>query len=176
MTEGLEPVPQARTSFVHRLVGAATLHVPTYEEIEHDKDATLQAALVILLVGLSSGFGTRHFDVSGLVSDVVARYFVWFVWAVITWAIGTKIFEGTADLGEMLRTLGFCFAPGLLYILGAIPILDYFIRTVIFLWIAVAAVVAVRQALDVSTEKALGTVLAGVAVYIILEFVRLSLF
>jgi hypothetical protein len=176
MTEASEPVPYARTSFVHRMVGAATLHVPTYEEIEHDRSATLQAALVVFLAALASAFGSSRFDLLGVLDKLANAYFQWVAWAVITWAVGTKIFEGTADLGEMLRTLGFCFAPGLLYILGAIPILDYFIRTVIFLWIAVAAVVAVRQALDVSTEKALGTVLAGVAVYIILEFVRLSLF
>lgn len=176
MTEAFEPVPHARTSFAHRVVGAATLHVPTYEEIEHDRGALLQAAIVVFLASLSWSFGVGHFDLPGILSELVTRYFQWFAWAAITWAIGTRIFEGTAEIGEMLRTLGFCFAPGLLYVLSAIPILGYFIRTAVFLWIGVAAVVAVRQALDVSTEKAIGTVLAGVVVYLILEFLRLFLF
>lgn len=172
MTEPSEPVPHAGTSFTHRVVGAATLHAAAFEEIEHDRNATLQAAIVVFLASLSWSLGLRHFELSQLVADLITRFFQWVAWAAITWVVGTKIFQGTADLGELLRTLGFVHTPGLLYVLSAIPVLGYFVRVALALWIVVAAVIAIRQALDVTTAKALGIALAGLAVYVGLQVLR----
>ncbi len=172
MTQPSEPVPYARTSFTHRIVGAATLHVPTFEEIEHDRGANLQAVIVVLLVSLSSSFGLRHFGVSELLGDLTSRTFQWLLISAITWAVGTKIFEGTADFTEMVRVLGFVQAPGLLYLLGAIPILGSFVFLAVSVWVLIAGVIAIRQALDVTTGKALAIVLACAVVYAAAEVLR----
>jgi len=85
------------------------------------------------------------------VAAVVGGIVGWFLWAVVTWLIGTRLLPepGTsADLGQMLRTIGFSAAPGLLNVLGIIPLLGLLVSFVAAVWQLVAMVVAVRQALD----------------------------
>jgi hypothetical protein len=91
----------------------------------------------------------------------VAQILGWLLWAGITYLIGTKIFAGTATWGELLRTLGFAQAPGILYLAALLPILGGTVRFVVGIWMLVAGVIAVRQALDFSTGKAVMTVLIG---------------
>lgn len=53
-----------------------------------------------------------------------------------------------ADHRELLRTLGFASAPGVLRLLGSIPGLTVVVFGVTNVWMLVAMVLAVRQALD----------------------------
>jgi hypothetical protein len=75
----------------------------------------------------------------------------WAAGAFVLLLVGTKLLPGRntqADFGQVLRTAGFAQAIGLFGILGAIPLLGYLIRVVIWIWVLVAMIVAVRQALD----------------------------
>lgn len=148
-------------SFTERMIGAATLSVPIYEEVEHDHTATGQAAGVVALVALASAIGEIDAGVANMVGGVVSSFVMWVVWSAITLFIGTKVFDGTADMGEMLRTLGFAHSIGVLKVVGIIPILGWIAYLVASLWMLVCGVVAVRQALDFTTGKALGTVFLG---------------
>ena len=86
----------------------------------------------------------------------------WLIWAGVTYLIGAKLLGGTATWGELVRTLGFAQAPGVLSVLGIIPVVGGVVRFAVTIWILIAGVIAIRQALDVSTEKAVLTaVLAG---------------
>ena len=75
--------------------------------------------------------------------------------------IGDWLLGGTSTWGELLRTLGFAHAPGLLFVVGIVPFVGWVAKPIIGIWMLAAGVVAVRQALDFSTGKALGTVLLG---------------
>lgn len=79
----------------------------------------------------------------------------------MTYFVGTRFFGGTADWGELLRTIGFAQSPGVLYVLGIIPILGGLVRFAVMIWILVAGVIAIRQALDFSTGKAVLTAVLG---------------
>ncbi len=149
------------SSFTERMVGAATLSVPIYEELEHDREATGQAAAVVAIVAAAAAIGSYHWGPIWVAGAIVAQFVGWFVWAAITLFIGTRLFGGTADMGEMLRTLGFAQAPGVLAVVGIVPILGWVALPVIAIWTLVAGVVAVRQALDFDTGKAVGTVFFG---------------
>ncbi len=149
------------SSFTERMVGAATLSVPIYEELEHDREATGQAAAVVAIAAAAAAIGSYHWGPIGVAGAIVAQFVGWFVWAAITLFIGTRLFGGTADMGEMLRTLGFAQAPGVLAVVGIVPILGWAALPVIAIWTLVAGVVAVRQALDFDTGKAVGTVFFG---------------
>lgn len=94
----------------------------------------------------------------GVISAVVG----WFVWAVTTTFIGTRIFNGTTDVGEMLRVLGFAQAPR---VIGVIP----FLGPVAAVWVLVASVVAIREGLDFTTSRAVGTAIGGWLVWLILQ-------
>jgi len=145
------------TSMVRRMIGAATLDVATYEEVEHDTTATMQAGFVVVLAAVAQGVASPV----GVISGVVGSLIGWLAMAGLTYFIGTRLFKGTATWGELLRTLGFATAPGILYIVGIIPILGWLATLVIMLWVLVAVVIAIRQALDVTTGKAVLTGLLG---------------
>ncbi len=154
------------TSFTQRIIGAATLDVHTYEEIEHDRNATGQAAGVVAIAAAASAIGALGPAGGSLIGGTITAFVGWAVCAGVTLAIGTWLFGGTADLGEMLRTLGFANAPGILYIFGFLPFLGGLIGLVVLPWMLACGVVAIRQALDFSTGKAIATALIGLLPYI----------
>ncbi len=148
-------------SLVSRMKGAATLDVATYEDVEHDTTATGQAATVVVIAAVAQAIGLFSLGPIVMVSGAVGALFGWLVWAGITYVIGEKLFHGTATWGELLRTLGFAQAPGVLLVLGIVPFLGGLISVAVGIWILVAGIVAVRQALDFSTGKAIITVFLG---------------
>lgn len=155
-------------SLADRMVGAAFLNVDTYEEVEHDESATGQAATVVLMVAVASGIGGLGLGAGGAVRSAVASIGGWLLWAGITWLVGTKLFNGTATWGELLRTLGFASTPSLLLVFGIIPILGWPIVAIAALWGLVTGFIAVRQALDFGNGKTLATVVVGWLCYVVL--------
>ncbi len=153
-------------SFVQRMIGAAKLDVPTYEEVEHDKSATAQAALVVVLAAIATGIGVMAGGSLQLfVMAAIAALIGWVIWAAIIWLVGTKLLpeaQTEADIGQLLRTLGFASSPGLLRVLGFIPIIGGLVFAVVQVWMLITMVIAVRQALDYnSTWRAVGVCLIG---------------
>jgi hypothetical protein len=162
------------SSFAERIIGAATLNVKIYEEVEADTTATMQAMAVVLMSSVASGiWSIFHGGITTILFSLVG----WFIWAILIFVIGTKLLpepQTKADVGELLRTTGFATAPGMLHILGFIPLFGSLIKFIVFVWMLVAMVIAVRQALDYqSTGRAIGVCLIGWAVYILLSFVLL---
>jgi hypothetical protein len=148
--------------FTERMMGAATLDIATYEEVEHDQTATGQAAGVVALVAIASAIGSYGMGgVYGSLGQLVSAFIGWVVWSAVTLLIGTKVFGGTADMGEMLRTLGFAQSVGVIKVLGIVPLLGWIAALAAGIWMLVCGVVAVRQALDFTTGKAIGTVILG---------------
>jgi hypothetical protein len=159
--------PGAHRSLVERMKGAAMLDASVYEEVEADRGATGQAAAVVAIVAVCAAIGSYgHGGGKGVIGAIIAAFIGWLLWAGLTYVIGTKLFGGTADMGEMLRTLGFAQSPGVLGILGFIPILGWLVGIVVWIWTTVAAVVAIRQALDFDTGKAVATaVISAVVIF-----------
>jgi hypothetical protein len=158
-------------ALVDRMVGAAFLSVDAYEEVEHDADATLQAAGVVAMVAVAGAIGASPLGLLGAGRAAVAHLVGWLVWAGITYLVGDKLLGGTATWGEMLRTLGFAQAPGILLVLGIIPLLGTPIVFFVGLWMLVAAFIAIRQALDFGNGKTLATVLLGWLAYMVLQVI-----
>jgi hypothetical protein len=158
-------------SLGERMVGAAKLDVGTYEEVEADTTATPQALIVVVLSALAAGIGSfSDGGITTVLAITLGALVGWFVWAGLTYFIGTKVLpepETKADMGQLLRTTGFAQAPGLLRVLGIIPMLGGLISLVASVWMLVAFVIAVRQALDYrSTGRAVGVCLIGFLVYL----------
>ncbi len=167
-------------SFTDRMIGAARLDVRTYEEVEADTSATSQAMGVVLLSSLAGGIGSVGLGAGGLggvVAGGLGALISWVAWAFLTYIIGTRLLpepQTRADIGEMMRTLGFSQSPGLLRIFGSIPGVGALVLAIVSIWMLVAMVIAVRQALDyTSTGRAVGVCLVGwvVAVVITVIFV-----
>ena len=158
-------------TLVQRMIGAAKLDVATYEEVEADKGATGQAMAVVVLSAAAGGIGAIDIGgVRGFAQVALLGILAWFVWALLTWFVGTKLLpepETKSDMGELLRTIGFSATPGLLRVLGGIPIAGPLINFLAVVWMLIAMVVAVRQALDFrSTLRAMIVCILGFMVYI----------
>lgn len=152
--------------FVDRMIRAAKLDVHLYEEVEADRRSMGQAMGVVLLSSLAGGIGfMQEAGLMGLVIGTVGSLLGWYVWAFMTYLIGTKLLpepQTHADHGELLRTIGFSSSPGLIRVFGIIPGLSGFVNLLAGVWMLVAMVIAVRQALDYqSTYRAIGVCLIG---------------
>lgn len=151
-----------KKSFTERMIGAAMLDVETYEEVEHDLDGTMQAAGVVVLVAVCSAIGALGSGGAGVIGGAIGALLTWGLWSGLTFLIGTRVFGGTATWGEMLRTIGFAQVPGVLYLLKIVPLVGGLVGLVAGVWTLIAGVIAIRQALDVDTGKAILTTLLSV--------------
>lgn len=171
---------------VSRMIRAAMLDESLYEEVETDPAATSQALIVLIVASVCSGIGSGlkplifgssplevrllRFGIDLAVGGLLALL-VWGVWSFVTYFVGTSIFGGTATYEELLRCIGFSDSPGILSVLSFIPVLGPLISFIASIWILIAMVVAVRQALDFSTGKAILTCIIGFIAYIIVWIV-----
>jgi len=161
------------------MVRAAKLDSSLYEEVEKDATATNQAILVVVIASVFSGIGSAVGGpmgglAVGLVVGVITALVGWFIWSFITYFIGTRVFKGPqteATYGQLLRCIGFSDSPLLLGILGFIPLLGGIISFIASIWALVAMIIAVRQALDFSTGRAVATCIVGFIVLIMISAV-----
>ena len=153
--------PGPSNSFVQRLIGAAALDAAIYEEVEADRTATGQALLVVILSSVAAGVGARGFGGASpgtMVFMTIGALLGWAAWALVTLQVGGRLMpepQTRVDMGELLRTIGFANAPGLLRVFGIIPSVSKPAFAIAAVWMLLAMMVAVRQALDyTSTSRA----------------------
>lgn len=163
-----------------RMLRAAKLDPHLYEEVEADATAMNQAMLVVVLSSVAAGIGSAGMiGHPNLILSAIGTLIGWYIWAFLTYWIGTKLLpekETKTDYGQMLRTIGFSSAPGILRVLGIIPFLTNLVFTVTGIWMLVAMIIAVRQALDYqSTARAVGVCVIGWLIQLVLMAVLLSL-
>ena len=168
----------SKNSFNNRIIRATMLDSNLYEEVEADKGALGQAITIVVLSSIAAGIGLyKTGGFNGIITGTVASLISWYVWAYLTYFIGTKFLpepQTEADLGELLRTIGFSSSPGLLRVFYFVPGIGALVYLISSFWMLIAMIIAVRQALDYnSTLRAVGVCVIG---YIIQIFVLVVLF
>jgi hypothetical protein len=165
-------------TFLRRVTGAALLNAQAYEEVEADRSATTQAMAVVLLSSLAAGVGAvGPLDArpAALAGVSLLAFAVWVVWAVLTLQIGTRIMPSErtqADVGQLLRVTGFATAPGIARVAGVIPGMTTLVFAATLVWMLMAMIVAVRQALDyTSTLRAFAVCALGLVLSLGFAFV-----
>ena len=166
--------------FINRIYRAIKIDVDLYEEVEADKNATLQAAAVVVISSLAAGVGALHLGASNFLMAPILSLLSWYIWAYLIYIVGVKIFKDPntdSNHGELLRTIGFSSAPGIIRVFGFTPEL----MTVTFVgsafWMLACMVVAVRAALDYrSLWKALGVVVVAWLIQAFALFIILASF
>jgi Yip1 domain len=172
-----------KPSLIDRMVRAAKLDSNLYEEVEADKGANGQAFTVVLIASIASGLGggiaaiisgdSGIWFLWGLLIGIGTGIVGWLIWSLLAYLLGTTIFKGPeteADYGQLIRTIGFSNTPRLLSFFSFIPFLGGVISFVAFVWALVAGVIAIRQALDFSTWRAIGTCIVGWLIYTLIVF------
>lgn len=172
--------------YLQKLYRAIILDTELYEEVEADKTLTRQAMMTVALIAIIEG--VFHLGVGsngpiiGLSQAVLGSITRWFLWAFFIAFVGTRILpepETDSDTGELLRTLGFAYAPGIFYIFSSVPIIGFLVQLVVPLWQLASMTVAVRQALDFSsTTRAVGVCVVAffLAILALLLFIAFTSF
>ncbi|RJP59463.1 MAG: hypothetical protein C4549_02315 [Deltaproteobacteria bacterium] len=168
------------TSLKDRIIRASKLDVNLYEEVEADKGALAQATTVVIVSSVAAGIGSfQTGGFVGILMGTIAALAGWYVWAWLTYLIGTKLLpepQTKADLGELLRTIGFSSSPGLIRVLGIIPGFTGIVFFAAGIWMLLAMVIAVRQALDYrSTLRAIGVCIIGWIIQMLVMWLLFSM-
>ena len=168
-------------SFQDRIIRAAMLDVNLYEEVEADKEALGQAMSVVILSSIAAGIGSFQIGgAGGILMGTIAALIGWYIWAYLTYFIGTRFLpepQTQADIGELLRTIGFSSSPGLIRILGILPGIGPLFFLAASVWMLAAMIIAVRQALDYqSTLRAIGVCAIGWVIQAFIFILFFSLF
>jgi len=149
-----------------RIIGVFKLDAQNFEEIEHNTNLTFTAAIIVVLVSLISGVGNGLFNgfinkpfLGGFLGSLVSVLLGWLLWSAVTWFVGTRFFHGDADLGQMLRVVGFAYLP---LVLSIIPCVGGVIGII---WTFAAVFIAVRQGLDLDDMRTFFTVAVGALFY-----------
>tara|TARA_B100000427_G_C15483176_1_gene584076 strand:+ start:765 stop:1331 length:567 start_codon:yes stop_codon:yes gene_type:complete len=163
-------------NYFQRLKKAMLFDVAFYEEVEKDKKFTDQAMMTVVLVAVFQGFMIAGFAPIALVQGILGSLIRFLIWAFFIAFVGTRILpepETESNTGELIRTLGFAYAPGLLVVLKVFPVIDNFVDPVVVILQLAAMTIAVRQALDFnSTVRAVGVCIVA----FILMIISLTLF
>ena len=167
---------------INRIIGVLTLNVNTYEEIEADKNATIQAFSIVVLSSIVTAIILKPetgFSLANFISTSIIGIFLWALWALVTMFIGTKLLptqETSSNWGELARTTGYAQAPKLFSIFAIIPILTTIVLLIVGIWNLITMIIAIRQALDyTSTWRAVFVVLIGCIPYAIIASIVISL-
>ncbi|MBN18823.1 MAG: hypothetical protein CL758_05030 [Chloroflexi bacterium] len=167
---------------INRIIGVLTLNVNTYEEIEADKNATIQSFSIVVLSSIVTAIILKPdtgFSLPNFISAIIIGIFLWGLWALVTMFVGTKLLptqETSSNWGELARTTGYAQAPKLFSIFALIPILTTIVLFIVGIWNLITMIIAIRQALDyTSTWRAVFVVLLGFLPYAIIASLVISL-
>lgn len=161
-----------------RMVKSAKLNSDTFFSLKEDPTATSQALIVLALAGASFGVGFAASIGSGALGVLLGAIFgaiigiaLGFVWLSLTFLIGTKVFNGTADYWSLARPLFFATSPGVVFLLMSIPVSPVadIVRPIGVAWIAISTVMAVKIALGLDTLRSL-LIFIIVAVIVLISY------
>ena len=161
-------------NLLRRMVGAASLNADTYEQVEADRTSLTGAVFTAVIASIAAAIGTGARGVISVASATSVLLMTWIVWVALTYVIGTRLLPEPsthADIGEVLRTTGFSASPGILRAFAVIPSIALPIFIGITVWMLLAFVVAIRQALDFrSLPRAFAVCFLGWLIYAVLFF------
>lgn len=148
---------------IKNVISALLLDTTFYTEVSEDRSLMGQAAFVVavanLLAGIGAAFATESSVLAGALLGLVTGIAGWLVWSGVSYLIGVRVFGGDSDYREMLRVIGFAYAP---LAIGVIPWLGF----VGAAWALFAAVIAIRASMEFSTKRAIATTALGWAVWL----------
>ena len=166
------------STFIRRVLGALCLDAATFEEVEADRTATRSAMMVVILASIGAGIGNAGIGSAAtpaIVYGTAVGLLAWATWAALIYYLGTRVMpEATtrADLGQVLRTLGFAAAPGMFRAFEVFGGTRWLVLPIVSVWMVVAMTIGVRQALDyTSTSRAVALALLGWAVSMVVAII-----
>ena len=164
-------------SLINRVLRAALLDKEFFKEVEADTSLNQEALIVVIIVSVAGGVGAFLGNLFG--GDIFASFLAlilstligianYYIWAYVSHFIGTNMFNGEANPGELLRILGYASGPRILNLLGFVPCLGAVLGLAGGIWALIAGFFGVQEALDLDTTETLVTVVIGWLVTLII--------
>lgn len=148
---------------IKNVISALLLDTSFYAEVAEDRSFLGQAVSVVIVANLLGGVGaalaTDENVLWGAVLGVGTGLVGWLAWSGVAYVIGVRVFGGDSDYPEMLRVIGFAYAP---LAIGVIPWMGFIGAA----WALFAAVVAIRESMEFSTKRAIATTALGWAAWL----------
>ena len=164
-----------KTSFIKRIFRAIKIDPDLYEEVEHDKSATFQAATVVVLSSLAAGVGAIHLGASNFILGPFISLASWYFWAFLIFIVGTKLFpdkQTKVSFKKVLTAVGFAHSPGLIRFFAVTPELMIPIIFLTQFWIFAALIISTKQILNLKSNlKSFGIVFLS---FLIIVFLSIS--
>ncbi|MCJ7550781.1 MAG: YIP1 family protein, partial [Anaerolineae bacterium] len=163
-----------------RILRVFKLDRTVFAEVEHDESATTQAATVVAIVAALSVVGTiiqmlislvggNDMNFGNLLLSIVVTFVVtfinWAIWSGVTYLVGTKLFKGEATFREMLRVIGFAYAPQML---GIIPCIGGIVGGI---WSLIASYFAIKEGLGLDDTGTIVSILVGWGVTMVISVI-----
>ncbi len=170
---------------IDRIIGAFTFRKGVYAEVENDASFTTNAWLIVAVSAFLSALGAAAVSGSSF-ANMFLGALVGAIFSVIGFAIsafviswvGANVFKAQVTFEEVVRTTGLAFvwtAVGVLGVLGALAsVLTCITAPIQFVaWIAglVAALFAIKEALDLDWTSTIITVLIGWAIQFVVSLI-----
>ncbi len=115
--------------------------------------------IVSLVAAIGSLFGSNGFLM--FLFTFVFAVGGWLLWSWVTMFVGTRMFGGQADFWQMARVLGYARIPSILGVFSAIPCVGWLLSLAGGILSLILGVVAIRESMELTTEKAIITVVIG---------------
>ncbi|MEK7215554.1 MAG: YIP1 family protein [Chloroflexota bacterium] len=163
---------------IDRMMRAAKMDPFLYQEVERNPSVSKEALQIVVMVGVAGGISSllSHLmrgqivsGIGGAIAAVVLGVVAYYVWSFAVLIVGTKLFSGTSDFGEVSRCIAYAYVPNLLAVFGFVPAVGGLAAIVGSLWALVLGVFAIRQAMNFETGPAIATaVIAWIAMAVVI--------
>lgn len=155
---------QLKQGLFKTLKYALALNSSLYENAQNTQQTHLLALTIVILAAVSHALGSAvillinraspWILLVGVLLDAFALVIGYYFWTFTIWKIGQWLKPIDPTYSDLLSPIGFAYAPQVLNFLTLIPLLGRPIELILAVWSLLAVIVAVRQGLDISTQKA----------------------
>ena len=164
---------------------ALSLDRTFYQEAAYDERYTQEALLVVVVAAALTAIGNFLSGVLGgnfggallgLIGGVVWAVAAYYIWAYIVQFVGKALFGGQATVPQLLRTLGYAYAPTALGVFSFLWCVGPLLALAGSIWSLVCGFFAVRETHKLSDGQAIVTVVVGWLVIAVISLILGTIF
>ena len=131
------------------------------------------AGLIMILDGIAGAVAANTVIKTGIAMSGLTAILTWFVWAVLIFVIGVKLFpdkQTKVPFKKILTAVGYAHAPGLLRFFAITPELMVPIIFLTQFWIFAALIISTKQVLNLKSNfKSFGIIFLSFLILAILS-------
>ena len=162
--------------FLNIIFKSIKLDKTLYSESKNFGEASIYfAGLIMILDGIAGAVAANTIIKTAVAMSGLTAILTWFVWAVLIFVIGVKLFpdkQTKVPFKKVLTGVGFAHAPGLLRFFAITPELMIPIIFLTQFWIFASLIISTKQVLNIKSNlKSFGIVFLS---FLIIAFLSIS--